>query len=323
MRSPRLKPKDSSAVFHCMSRIVGGAPLLRDVEKEHFGKQMWLLADFCGIEIITHTEMDNHFHLVLRTPDPSQPVADQEVRRRLAGLYGPKHPLVARADEELQGLGHISEAFRKQLLARMGDVSMYLKELKQRMTRYYNRKHDRYGTIWAERFTSVLVEDTPECVQKVAAYVDLNAVRAGLVKDPKDYRFCGYAEAVAREGRARKGLGSCLKGATWKEQHQEYRKYFLTVSGTSSHSGKAALPSEEIRAKLKDGAELSIKELLLLKVRYMRDGAVLGSKGFVEEMFVKFRRHFGKHRRSGAREMLGGDWEGLAVLRDLRRDVFG
>jgi putative transposase len=30
----------------------------------------------------------------------------------------------------------------------------------------------------------------------IAAYIDLNAVRAGLVVDPKDYRFCGYGEAM-------------------------------------------------------------------------------------------------------------------------------
>src|ERR1700675_4225998 len=32
----------------------------------------------------------------------------------------------------------------------------------------------------------------------VVAYVSLNPVRAGLCEDPKDYRYCGYAEAVAR-----------------------------------------------------------------------------------------------------------------------------
>jgi len=37
----------------------------------------------------------------------------------------------------------------------------------------------------------------------MAAYIDLNAVRAGLVEDPKDYRFCGYAEAVVGHRRAR------------------------------------------------------------------------------------------------------------------------
>jgi hypothetical protein len=30
----------------------------------------------------------------------------------------------------------------------------------------------------------------------VAAYIELNPVRAGLCADPKDYRYCGYAEAL-------------------------------------------------------------------------------------------------------------------------------
>jgi exodeoxyribonuclease V beta subunit len=40
----------------------------------------------------------------------------------------------------------------------------------------------------------------------MAAYIDLNPVRAGLVKDPKDYRWCGYAEALSGSRRAQRGL---------------------------------------------------------------------------------------------------------------------
>ncbi len=39
----------------------------------------------------------------------------------------------------------------------------------------------------------------------VCAYVDLNAVRAGMVEDPADYRWCGYGEAV--DGSNREALG--------------------------------------------------------------------------------------------------------------------
>ena len=38
-------------------------------------------------------------------------------------------------------------------------------------------------------------------VATVAAYIVLNPVRAGLCADPKEYRYCGYAEALA-EGSA-------------------------------------------------------------------------------------------------------------------------
>jgi len=52
-----------------------------------------------------------------------------------------------------------------------------------------------------------------------AAYIDLNPVRAGIVKDPKGYRRSGYAEAVAKGGLAVDGLSKlfvngCLMNIT-------------------------------------------------------------------------------------------------------------
>jgi putative transposase len=41
----------------------------------------------------------------------------------------------------------------------------------------------------------------------MAAYIDLNPVRADIVSDPKDYRWCGYAAAVAGVKAERTGLG--------------------------------------------------------------------------------------------------------------------
>ncbi|KAB2648575.1 MAG: hypothetical protein DVB27_00390 [Verrucomicrobia bacterium] len=41
----------------------------------------------------------------------------------------------------------------------------------------------------------------------MAAYIDLNPVRADIVSDPKDYRWCGYGAAVAGVKAERTGLG--------------------------------------------------------------------------------------------------------------------
>jgi putative transposase len=43
----------------------------------------------------------------------------------------------------------------------------------------------------------VLVEGAGYALTTMAAYIDLNLVRAGIVGDPKDYRWCGYGAAVA------------------------------------------------------------------------------------------------------------------------------
>ena len=88
----------------------------------------------------------------------------------------------------------------------MGDVSMFMKEVKQRFSIWYNKSHKRIGTLWTERFKSLLVENSRIALMTVAAYIDLNPVRAGLCPDPKDYRSCGYAEALGIPGVARKGI---------------------------------------------------------------------------------------------------------------------
>ena len=57
-----------------------------------------------------------------------------------------------------------------------GDVSIFMKELKQRFSIQYNRTHGRFGTLWAERFRSVLIEGRPLALQTVAAYIDLTSI---------------------------------------------------------------------------------------------------------------------------------------------------
>ena len=72
-------------------------------------------------------------------------------------------------------------------LRRFCNLPVFVKELKERFSRWYNKHHNRRGTLWMERFKSVLVEDG-EALRTMAAYTDLNPLRAGMVKDPKDYR---------------------------------------------------------------------------------------------------------------------------------------
>ena len=62
-----------------------------------------------------------------------------------------------------------------------------MKGLLIRFTRWFNRVHERTGTLWEKRFKSVIVE-SGTAARTMAAYIDLNPVRAGMLKDPADYR---------------------------------------------------------------------------------------------------------------------------------------
>ncbi|MFU8849343.1 MAG: transposase, partial [Opitutales bacterium] len=187
--------------------------------------------------------------------------------------------------------GEDADAIRGRLLARMGDVSEFMKSLKQRFSIWFNQTHDRYGTLWAERFKSVLVEGAGNALQTMAAYIDLNPVRAGLVEDPKDYRFCGYAEAVAHSaGSGRAGSELAQAGllriwADWGRDPGEsvfdaaLRSHRALIFGKGSAPSGGALISRKQALKVleQQGAVLPKAAVLRCRVRYFTDGAILGS----------------------------------------------
>lgn len=319
MRQPRIKIPDQSAVYHCISRCAGNQFLLDDPDKEQLSIMLRQQADFCGVQIITHSALDNHFHLEVRIVPPGE-LPDAELLRRAEAFYPPQAPLLRMMRLEWERDQALSAQLRNKLLQRMGDLSCFMKELKQRFSRWYNRRHGRIGTLWAERFRSVLVEDDPEATRIIALYIDLNSLRAGQVLDPKDYRFCGYAEAVAGHQLARAGLLSALGQESWESGGAEYRQRLFLAAGKAGASGKAQLDRQPILDVLRKGGKIEYGEALLLRVRYFCDGLAFGSERFVEGVFQRFRKQFGPRRRKGARKLRGLPFDQLRTLRDLRID---
>ncbi|MBL9175812.1 MAG: hypothetical protein JNL10_19875, partial [Verrucomicrobiales bacterium] len=95
------------------------------------------------------------------------------------------------------------------------------------------------------------------------------------------------------------------------------------TAGSSGRSDKVALDRETILAELKRGGELSLGQVLRLRVRHFTDGVVLGSREFVNEVFVQHREKFGPRRQDGARRIRGVPLPDFRVLRDLRVRSFG
>lgn len=63
---------------------------------------------------------------------------------------------------------------------------------------YFNRTYKHLGPIFQNRFKSILVENDGYFL-KLAQYIYLNPVKAGLVKDPFSYEFSSIREAAGRE----------------------------------------------------------------------------------------------------------------------------
>ncbi|HVU35917.1 MAG TPA: transposase [Opitutaceae bacterium] len=328
MRQARIKvsSEESDAVYHVMSRAVNGEWWFDPVAREVLRKQLWQVAEFAGIEVLTYAILSNHFHVLVRVPRKS-PVADEELLRRYAVLYPqPTRFQAARLEvikAQLASDGPEAVAWRKRQLLLMNDVSAFMKLVKQRFSIWFNRHHDRYGTLWAERFKSVLVEPTGRAIQSVAAYIDLNCVRAGLAQDPKDYRFCGYSEAVAGAEHARRGLQFVLGEKAWPETQAAYRQ-ILFGAGASPRKDQASIPIERLRQVERAGGKLPLTDVLRCRVRYFRDGAILGSRAFVETQLAHYRVRTGRRLRNRVRPLPDiTDWGGMVALRGVRSPAFG
>lgn len=320
MRLPRFKlsPSESSAVYHCISRIVAGEFLLSTAPiKETLHRMMRRQAAFCGVQIITYSLMSNHFHILTRVPIQPE-LTDLELLKRVEIFYGKDAPESLRLNESIALGGSIREQERIRFLKRMYDVSVFMKELKQRFSVWYNKNHNRFGTLWAERFRSILVEDRPEVVRTIAAYIDLNPVRAGMVTDPVNYRFCGYGEAAAGNEPAIKGIESFVgtEDGDWRSVLGNYRETLFSKSGARKAVGITEL--EKVREIWRAKGKLSRFEALRLRIRYFNDGAVIGAAGFVEAMFQKHRDRFGPKRKTGPRTLRRLPFKELHTLRALR-----
>ena len=224
------------------------------------------------------------------------------------------------------------ELIRAKLLVRMGDISEFMKGVKQRFSVWYNRHNKRYGTLWSERFKSVLVQGQGNPLQTMAAYIDLNPVRAGIVDDPKDYRFCGYAEAVAGNRLAAKGLlgvwgyriGGCLSDSDLMQQALTAHRMLIFGKGASpwTHKGRVIDREKALQVLESERGELSMAAVLRCRVRYFTDGAIFGSAEFVRGFTESWQTETGQKRAPEANAMPEADWGDLAVIRRLRKRVF-
>ncbi|MDR1145744.1 MAG: transposase [Verrucomicrobiales bacterium] len=323
MRVPRIKvsPLEGAALYHCISRTVNGERLFADADCEMFRRMMWQVAEFCGVEVVTYAILSNHFHILVRVPEVAA-VSDAELLRR----YRVLHPqptkyqtakLAVLASKLTVAADVDGQRWRQRQLALMGDVSQFMKLLKQRFSIWFNRAHQRFGTLWSERFKSVLVEHGA-ALRVMAAYIDLNPIRAGLAADPKDYRFCGYAEAVAGNQRLRQALTVAFEQTDWNVAHNYYRQLLFGSGGEKKHHA-ASLSAARAEEVIAEQGALSVAELLRCRAKYFTDGAVLGGKVFVSNHLRRYRQVIGSGKQSPPRNLpAAGDYDELTVLRGGR-----
>lgn len=272
-----------------------------DPEREVFVRLMRNQAVFAGVHVIAYCIMGNHFHILIEVPrQPPEGLGDHELLKRSAAVYS--EAAVARFRRMLEGSQTPEEQkhkLRAGLHRRMWDVSRFIQELKQRFSLWYNRQNGRVGTLWEERFRSVLVGSEGPALARIAAYIDLNPVRAGIVDDPQNYRWSSVSAAVAGRDCAMSGYRRLVYLVDGKERSsvealESYRTWLYARGGETAGSkansttcDSRSIDPKRVRAVLEGQGRLSLSESLMCRLRFFSEGVAIGTRAFIEGLLPR------------------------------------
>ena len=102
--------------------------------------------------------------------------------------------------------------FKKDRKGRKELISKSMQLMSGATGQAYNSRKNCKGAFWEDRFYTTAIESGVHLL-RCMAYIELNMVRAGAVKHPRDWKFCGYNKILDPPRRYglidRKALLSC------------------------------------------------------------------------------------------------------------------
>lgn len=231
-----------SAVYHVISRTALDGFVLGGVENDFLLKLIKELSGVYFVEVLAFCLMGNHFHLVARM-QPGDAYPDDAIRKRFERY--------CQQDKKRVLLPGQIPTFRNE----WASLSEFVKEIKQGFSRFCNKRHNRKGFFWSDRFKSVLVEDGDTLINCLA-YVELNPVRAGIVERPEEYRWSslGYHLQNGNKGNFLSldfGLTEPEK-ASKKERLALYLQYVYEKGSIDTENGKA-ITAEVVKREVEKG----------------------------------------------------------------------
>jgi len=299
------------------NRITGGSFVLGDHEKQRLRELIEDSQDRFAHKVWDLCLMDNHYHLLIEIP-PNSEMSREEVLRCWLQIQSGRNP------------GDPGDAVLDAYRAKIHDLSGIVGNFQQRFSQWFNRQKGRWGKLFGAPFDSVLL-DTYGSVGKAMAYITLNPVRAGMVSDPAEYHWCGYAERMAK-GRLRDDdhllapyligeLGlpqdlldeppDALLERLWKRFRESLLGHSLRFESSELRTLADLLNAED------KPAEVDWPKLLQLQSRFVTKGLALGSQEFIEEVLQEHRVTLGYSNRRQPLQTRA--WDGIYSLKNHRK----
>jgi putative transposase len=179
------------------------------------------------------------------------------------------------------------------LLLRSGHASLstFMRRLLTGYAQQFNRRYNRSGHLFQNRYKSFLCEEDPYLLELVR-YIHLNPIRAGAAQDMAalaDYPWCGHSALMGRTTRDWQGVAFVLslfgdKRTSARRAYASFVEKGIALGKRPDLTGGGLIRSA--------GGWVAVQDLRKSKEHFASDERILGGSEFVSSLLKKANEHY-------------------------------
>lgn len=305
------RQKSEEAAFYHLYNRVAGKPTYRPFDKQRNARkflcffEFYLRLYFC--RLASFQLMGNHYHCVIYFKQFCKLRRD-ELQQCARLRFGRLWRLKTQSWDASRW-----EQFNRDLF----DVSCFMQHVNGEFAKWFNRRYGRRGPFWADRFKNPQLLDS-QAVESVLLYTELNAVRAGVVKRPEDYR---WGSAYWRWANKKTDLLIPLEQLFPPQGDLDsfciYRSLLYHRGAVAPKENQAVIAPAILRREQERG--FARPGMLRRRLRFLTDGVAIGGQQRVRALLEQYRQTGRYTRRKHPIPQLQGI---LFSLREQRSHAF-
>jgi REP element-mobilizing transposase RayT len=286
-RLPRLKVENEVGWYHLCARVAGWLdwfPFEDRIARQKLLETIRKYLAVYGCDAAGFCLMGNHYHLVARFR-PFCILSREELYERARLLY--------RDPNQVLGSRQQWQRFNRRIF----DVSEFMRNVQQSYTKWYNRRYHRRGSLWGERFKSVILGGQPSILETLL-YVELNPVRAGLVERPEDWQWGSAAVRTLSQDDWLIPLEELIPAVPCTRLSADYRALLYQRGAVAAKPGTGTIPLPILR--LEEARGFSQPGAYRRRLRFFSDGLFLGTRIQVQDWLTELLRrgHYARRRHT-------------------------
>ena len=305
-RLPRVKAENCGPVFyHLYARVSGVEGYYPLAETAARNMMIWTIKHYSSLyktRVAGFSIMGNHYHMIVEFQE-FEKLSKDELKEIFHQFYGKEIKTYVLWDDKKW------DQFNRRLF----DVSEFMRNVQAKFARWFNDTNRRKGKLWGDRFKSTLLEDS-KAMRDCLYYVELNAVRAGIVDRPEEYEGGSLFYREITKDSWMMPLKEVVPAKNRKTSLIDYRAGIYYRGNVGTKTNQKEIPDYIIKQEEANG--FKARGVYAKRIRYFVDGVALGSSKFIDNHLKKLHGNNGYSQRKNPIETKE---ENLSYLRPQRK----